>query len=827
MGEHAYECRVTYQGYECLRAEYRRSDGLSPETGFVEIELGQLGGIDLDVPSIPWRAVGANEHDCGQDMYAYLNAGGTTTTTRPPFEEPSGGLKLYGPLVFSTYTYPGGELVDEITYHDVYVDAGIEETLPDLANIGEHGEGVVRVPLTDIRQYYSTHGVFFGRINCKHRDGGWDKDSTGGTSKPYSVTEVLGQLFSQLPGSPPIHSASEVRVMAIDPPQGIEGRGEPAVQHIQKVLDQLGLKAQMLPDGQFMVNAKHSKAYHRTLYSAPGNSIPVTLDELYTEKKTESATGRPSAVMVCGPKRIQRATVHCVPVLQDTDGLYYRLDAVAINHGYSLAKANLHIYADPQGQFRDVPPAPGPGGEIANLHEARRGIWKKAYKTYLPAFLFAHPYAGVSLREESLSGIPFLPWLPAAWYPNEIGKNFYGQYPNSLGSGDYEKFPQLLPPVVRGDRVGQVYHGDYNDMQKLYEAQKTRLQQELSYGQALINEFMRKGGEAARDILRSNLEIRQTVNGSTVEYYGASMPESAKGFDEDIQTAAQFVGTVIPASARDAGTTMGYYAQEMLKTYAKLGQDGPKELLAPIKAQLAGIETEWAKIKDAYEKKHGIPCRFNVGQTVLPPGMFTVDMKTGLITSEVPLCRVSHPVFFDGDMVEVVGDGGVVVTFGYEVPGSRINAFTNFVFFADDGGDPTKTAEIKFAGAHRSTPIKCQMIPMECREYIDEQGLPFNQNACLAEAKAKAAALLEQPAKVAGWTYQMIGLRSIVLDRATNTVQHIFDGATGVGMTHVAVAAAGNYMALLQANVLPQPKVYDARSRDALQRDIQSGAKGD
>lgn len=815
-------CEIVYQGYKCVRGAYRRSDGLQPEHGVVEIPLEDMGQIEIKGRSIPWEAVGGVEHDGCVDIRTWerFKKSASTTADRGPMPNPSEGLNLSGDLILRTVDDKSGKTVREIKYSDVYVDVGTEETTRDLATILEHREGLVRVPLTDIRQYYDQGGLLC-RINCRKKNGAWDYDTLKEDQNPWPFMDVLEFLFSQLPGSPPIAGECDVNVMQFDSPQGIEGQGEPALQHLEKFLERFGLKAQMQPDGKYAVNLKFSNRIGKqTLATAPRKPESVSPGEMQYERLTSTPTKRPSAVCVLGGKRVQRESAHCVPVIQDPeDGNWYTLENRCAAWGYSLSELNRHVFVGGPRQYADVPPVPSTH-ESAMSHNGRRDALKMAYRYYLPTFMISP--AGKVIGTGRLTDDPVIelvPWLPmvdSAWYLQELQGEFTKKHPEDKESkGDVDDFV-LLPPVVRANFVGEKFFRTWKEFEREHEALMARAVGVKDQLEILKYEYEKKNKDTYDELNKANKELEKSLDNAKLAKFGVEPGETTPAFD--YKAAVKRFGQVMAEDMRKKAITESAAAKEAKARYDSMIQHLDKEIESQEKAIL-DIRNKMGEMKANYEKNGSLLARFNTGQCATKKA-WVKDPKTGLIESSVPLVTIDKPFFFNGDSVHVIANGAVVVTFGHEIKGSWAGAFTNFLFFADDGGDPTSDAKPTFGGCHRSSPIKAHMVRMESREYLQENGNPVNYNACYSEAKGKAAAMLAGPAIVPGWVMELHGLRKCVLDAGICSVQHDWDG--DVGQTHVSVNAPGARMPLLAPMARAPRRTDKADLREALQTERES-----
>lgn len=816
-----YRCEIVYQGYQCVAGSYRRGDGMQAEPGWVTIPLEDMGKMIIHPRSIPWRSVAGVEYDGGMDMRTWKNARSRMTVTmgeRVPSPEPKIGLNLSGDLVIRTYNDFTGALVWEMRYYDVYVDVGMEESTRGLASILEHKEGLVRVPLTDIRQYYAQSGPLFCRINCRRKNGTWDKDTLQADGEtPWQLGEVVEFLFSQLPGSPPITDVCDLRTGAWGAPQGIEGRGEPAVQHIDELLARHGLKPQMQRDGKFSINRISSnRIAEQTIATEPGKSEAVKPGEIQYERLTSTPTKRASAVTFVGPRRVQRRTFQCTAVLQDpTTGKWHTLEKICKLWGYSLEKLNRMVFVSGPRQYADVPPSPTAVGAgdytAAGLHNIRREALKMAYRQYIPWFM-VNDEGDVIDPEKEL--IPFLPVMPeTAWYKKELNAEQLRDYPKDKASrGDLDEIV-MFPPVVRANLVGEKF---FNSFKELEGEINGIINGHLNTIEALrsLSEAARLvGQDALKDLLQSEKVSEETIKDHTK--YGVLENGVVLKIGGDTTAASKELGTVMENNLRLAYSKESEAAKQAVILYADR-QKGAERSIDEQALAVQEVQKLLANAKAAFEKNGRIHGRYNKGQGPTLAAK-VADMESCLIQADVPLCMIDRPWFFNGDDVRVIADGAVTVTYGYEIKGSGAYAFTNYLFFADDGGDPKASAVPTFAGCHRSSPIKAEVVKMESREYLAEDGNPMNFTACWTEARGKAAEKCGGPAVIPGWTMELHGLRKCVLDAGIMSVQHEWDG--DVGITHVAVNAPGARMPLMAPNVRPPRQTGAVEIRETMQRE--------
>lgn len=818
-----FRCEAEFATLKATACQFARSEGFAPSSGWIDLNLKDLKRIRIVPKKMPWRSVNGVEFDGGISIRTWKNfrSRATVTGDRPPIPPPSGGgVPHFSDLVLRTFKGQSGDVIDEIRYKDIYVDStGIEEVTRGLANIQAHNSGIVRVPLTDIRKYYRKLGPFFGQINARMKSGKLLPTGLNGGST-WTFEEVVDYLFSQLPGSPAVDPDSDFRGRSYDDPV-LEGEGEPVVEHLEKLLDGAGLKAQMLPDGNYTVSRRYSTVLSvRDIPDSVGRWR--TIAEIHYERAAAAIVDRPPAVWAVGPRIVRRGSFPYVAVLQDLDGRYYTIGAICRRWGYSIGSLNAQVFSSSQTRFNDVPPNLGPesgaggdeaaqdigqlspspddggiaggggpaggdGGSIEGgeeLHFKRQDILKQAYKIYAPAFLLSDDQDG-PLNDPETVFVPYLPLVKAAWYKHELSK--LSEVPKDEGgAGDLDEYI-LLGPVIRGQTVAMRYMRNFEEFRKIFDARSSGDRAVLANYTALNSAWERALSAVVSDFLAAQKGALSTLQQEKLAQFGVAIDETGMELGND-RSVAREMGELMPESQRETAV------RELLKDW---GYDSIK--IAHAKVANEGMEdwgkkvAEWAKkfqtFREIYEKRIAIPCRYNTPQQVLGEGVASIDARTGILSSSVPLAVVDQPFFFSGDAQTVIGDGAVVVTFGYELKGSEMECWTNFLFDAVIPDDPAEDARPNFAGSSRSSPIKAETVRMKSRMYQMDNGTPVNYNECWSEAKSKASSMLAQPAAVEGMTYELIGLRKAVLYAGVNSVQHELEGLKG--MTHVSVNAPG------------------------------------
>jgi hypothetical protein len=808
------QCYASYQGYMCPNGRYRRSPGLGPESGFVDVFAKDLKNIRIVGRDVPWRTAGPVEVNGFMDIRSWYQAkgtgpGSTTTGGLPPLPAPEGGgLNPFGDLILFTVNDNGGDARPPFIYSDVYVaHSGIEEITQALNDIETHQVGLVRIPISDIRMWYSKCGGLFGSINKRLKSGDWDSTTTKDSSNhPWEIDTVLEYLFSQLPGSPSIEKYSELYQLKgdIDVPSDIIGTGEPVVGWIEKTLDRAGLEAQLTPNNTYVISGKYStKLAYKEIGGPLGSPLPVPTggdDEgLHYETQSPTQTMRPPAVVVVGGRRIKRGTFPMIPVLRDVDGQYYKMEDVLNRWGYSLDQVNKQLFLTQDQRFKDVPPTleSGTGG---TLHAQRRALLHEAYRIYAPAFMFRDPDSSSSDIPEPDESVPFQPgvmvdparefvtYLPikeAAWYQSEA-QAMRNQWPkDKQGKGDLEDYV-IMPPIVCANRVeptgvtnADAIEAHFVEMQAGDLAKMTAIND-------LLDEYTAKQTRLAVDLQRAADGSKDNISQAALDRF------DAKSGQVDLHADTQLAAAAVGIKVQQLPTTfvaiqcvtIEYELAQVAKIVKHLQDQKDKQI-----AVLANWQTEIAAFKKTYFHFKNLKATYNVPYSALPTGTFNLDTHTGILKSSVPLCLVDKPIWPDGASAKVIADGSVMATWGYELKENNVLGWTTFVFTVSQEDDDTAKPDIVFAGCCKVTPLKAACAKMNGAMYILDAGTPVNFNACYTEAKQKAAAMLRMPRTVTGYSYQLWGLWQAWLDAGVSSVNH--EWSNGKGMTHVTVNAPG------------------------------------
>jgi hypothetical protein len=804
-----------YQTYPCQAVQFRRSEGLNPEYGYVDVSLRDLKKIEIVAAAMPWRNVINVQAQLPIEAWFEIAKKGHQTLTAPVEQMPpsGGGLNLYGNLVMQTLI--DGKARSEMRYHDVYVDSsGIEETTEGLANIKEHSEGIVRIPLTDIRKYYREYGYLAKRINTKLRTGKFDPTSIRADGSPWSMNEVLEYLFSQLPGAPALDGGSDIYSLSFAPPTDIIGEFDPVVQSIERVIEKAGLTAHLLPDNRYAVMLKGTR---RVDYDHVPSSIGKSVKGEYQnyERKSVYVTDRPPLVQVWGKKRIRRVTHPCIPIFKDpSDGRWYKLKDVGYRmQGYGIEKVKAQIFEPPEKSFKDVPP-----GDFSDVHVARReALLKYAFKAYCPAFMFEIGQSTIipSLGDDDIERIQYLPMKESGWYMSELGT--FGSkipIPSSKTKGDLGDFV-LMPPIVRGARVGQNYFFGFEEIQAAYKKLVKANGDKTKELKNMLSLLQRQQVSVGIDVLEAEITADRTYDPRKAQTVG--MPEGNMDFElyaeallnETKKSSESLsIGAGLDARGRDIANTGTMYwdntamgkekiRQEVRAAAETLQQKRP--MLAAIKGSieetnnhLAANQNEYITMTKEFESfskiikgRTAIFSWMNLPWGVIETGAYSLDENTGIIEFSEPICVMDKPFFLTRDGAKVISDGAVYITFGYELNRNQTADYTSFLFTAAEDTGALNQRKVKCVGLNRSSPVACYGVRAPTmRMYETDEGIPMNLSISVASAESHAEGLIGQQRISTGYVFVYNGFYSCVLDGGITGVQHEWDSKSSA-MTHI------------------------------------------
>lgn len=779
----------TYQGKVCQGGRFRRSPGLEPEGGYVDLPYEILG--KLDVPQGPvWFDTGMGP----KDIRTFFSGVGSRSVGQKIAAAGGGaGLAAFGDLVM-TSTYKG-ETLAPMTYNGIFVASeGTEEITLGLSDQQKHSLGVVRVQLTDIRSTYK-HGAFFGRINCRMRTTGkWVKNTTkDGKGKPWSAAEVFIFLFSELPGSPGIHPQSAIFFKDFAPPYDLVGEGEPAVEHVSRLLKHYGLTPYLLPNGDYLLGYELDVNWGQGEYAMEaGQASKINVEFVSEEHKAVSqAVTRTAACLVVGGKRRRATSFPWVPVIQDPKSLriYPMTDENCMKYGgLSLEEVNFEVLRDPSKNFRNCEPKRKREGFLRG-----RMFREWAYRIYAPAIAFDTEKKGDGgLSLEEFLELPFMPMREAPWKRDDLAK--HGLTAPKSKKGDVGKPGDWLlhAPVVYAAGLRQGFYKDFKAIQDYFKVLTESFKDERSRLKQLLEGMKSRSKDLDSSLLEADRSIRKNFNpGYARSQFGLTVnPLLSPGGDNG---AARDLGSSVDAvqHAKDSAThghsTKAY--KDAIAAALKTVED--VEYAVGQESAAREAQKNFQKFKEVFERYGGVHAWANFPHSAIPETEYTLDEQTGLLSFARPMVRTKQPFMLQTEGAEVVADGGVMVTFGFEYNFNLFLDYTSVLFVAQQQmngqGGPTKAV---IAGLNRGSAVKPVVVrDPNIRLYENEHGTPFNATEVISAAVPHAAGQLEVPLNAVGYTYKLQGFHKASLDEGISSVQHEFDG--DVAATYICVNSPG------------------------------------
>ena len=773
----------------------------------------------LIVPfAIPWRGVNGYEWNGETDIRTWAQGfPGATVTTPKDIDAPAGGgLNEFGRLDLITFHDNSGKTVDSTIYRDMVVRE-IDEASEDLAEVEDHDKGLLRVTISDFRDYYDDYGALLCDINTRLKNGKLAEESANpGTKKEWTAKEVFPFLFAMLPGTPIITSWSEFWGLNLRDPENIRGEGEPIKQHLQTLLDEFGLLPQRQPDGNYAVSRRASSTLK---YGFATDSLgkQKKIKEKNYEQAAATNVVRPPAVMVLGKRRVRRITVKYVPVLEDQDGLIYRLEDIVRKYDYTMDKLKAQRFVGDEKSFEDVTRALG-GVE----HDRIKKLFRQAYTKYAPAFLFSGGTVGsgvksigldltslglgglgaqqsaskkniVGVSPDDAALVPLLPALPFAVYKSEASVQDLNVPSDKAKKKKGDLGPYFISqPIARGLQVDEGFYSDYATVSKEFKARLRAARSKGKGRRGLIAMYSARAKSILDSLLEAEFALEDTLPG--VREIEIKLTELEK---DEIKSLLGI--TLIPKTIDKRMSDQATETARLLKYYAVLAQELKEEGKEDEK-KVKDWEDAFKIFDETYSQQGGFQLKMNLPYSILPSGSYTIDEDTGILDSSQPLCHMDKPFMFDSDVAKVGSDGNVWVTYGCEIKINNILGYSAFQFRANDSGD-----DVICVRACRSGPIKSKVIKTDGRIYEADLGTPINIGEFYEECRGKATQELLIPQTVQGMTYEWAGLRDVVLHGGAQSVQHTWDG--DIGTTFLSVNAPNALMPL------GPPSLADASKR--------------
>lgn len=798
---------VTYQDYPATAMQLRWDAGLEPSSGFVDLNLEDVKRILIDVRPLPWHG----------NVFPGLisikaSQRGTVAAAPGRSSNPGSGFFNYGDLVLKSFD-GSAPFHTPITYKNLYIaESGVEEIERELGRVRLHQEGKIRVQLTDIRMFYRKHGALLQRFNVRRPGGEIDQltmkasgsevapqapgqqsgsttgDSAFGNSdytqvepapggstsyRPWTAKELMTHFLAMLPGAPAMHADSHFAKDALEPPMDIIGEGEPIVEWIAKLLAQYGYEAHLLPDSAtYLIQRLGSKVEAGKIATAPGQLEAAT--DVHYERKTTWIKNRPVAVSVLGKRRVRRVSQVYVPIFQSSDdGLLYKLSAVGSIYGYSTSQLNKQVMIGHEKNFRDVPPL-----GTAKAFRRAQSLRKCAYRMYAPASAFPDGKDRCTLQD--LQRQAFMPMKKCPVYLDEL-KAWLGVEEDVQESqtGDAGPFA-LVAPIVRAFRYGQGFFKDFGAIKEHFQLVMQSVDRELAWANNLQQMTQTRLNNPG--LLKPHEQMDAGFGDASKFFSKVAKDAISKRVDEEMVRVAK-LGQALTKD--DAARIMKDEELQALKPVTQQEFQLAKESVDEARTWQRAVQREFEKYQKAFAGGGGIHMKCQLPYGPVERGHYSINTETGVLMFGDPAVRLLQPFLPDNDTGSVRADGDVTVTFGYELNSNTPLDFTTVSFVPDEpNADDAPTAKVVSLCYPVGVPSHVEHAS-SMQLYEDQNGMPFNQTAVITEAASYAKSILEVPHRVDGYTYELDGLRSAVLEAGFTSIQHTWDADDGKAYTHV------------------------------------------
>lgn len=787
---------ATYQGYACQSVQYTRSAGMQADRGFITIDLGILKNIAVAANAIPWVGVSSEELPGATSFFSPSLRTGALGPA-PDLEVPDDGLNIAGELVLSSIDADTGSAFPSHKYSAIFVDeTGIEEVEQDLASQSLHVEGLVRVPIVDIRKFWWVYGIAGQSLNLRTKIGRLNASTmrsencevTGGAS----FKDVVKWMLGSLPGSPRLVEGSAMDTL--DPPSNLIMRGQLVAPYLQKLLEDNSLVLLLQPDSGVVIAPK-------IVEDVPRHQIPRDFEtfeagkDLHAEKKSVFLNQRPPMVHVIGSPRVKRKSAPYIPIFQDEHGRYFKLDDIQKQWGYKLDDLNNSALVNPQKSFADCPPDLAVDGVLKRTRIELLRKW--AYKGYAPAFAFNVTDCS---RFDSKTKIQFITdvdfdqmqFLPMMNFPATFKQleNSSEQIPldADLIPGDTGEM-MLRGPLVYGSIITEARFNDIEAVRDYFLGPKGLLAARRNT-QAHLNEWLSAIITDGQALIKANIRSEDLINVDSTEFVarfgndsrkvasvGADLTVAAAAFGVSFASQRLFVNSdflLSPAFRAELGATL------------KEKEEVQNQIDA-ILAEIDGFQVAFDDAEKAIIGGVGILVKHQIARRRLPEGTYNLDPNTGILVFSEVSASMNRPFVYETEYARVTGPGFPAVTWGYELKHNIFEDLTSVMFVASDD---TATAVPSYCGLNRGSPIKSRPVhDPNLVLYEGDAGQPHNGTDVIATARARISGIFKVPIQSEGYVYTWHGFEKAALAPGITAVSHQFDGDTA--LTIIGVNAIG------------------------------------
>lgn len=339
----------------------------------------------------------------------------------------------------------------------------------------------------------------------------------------------------------------------------------------------------------------------------------------------------------------------------------------------------------------------------------------------------------------------------------------------------------LVPPIVRGYRLGQVLEIDPDAaVAMLDKAIDTGERNFAKFITAHVEEKTKELSEALGPAMMADAEFRRIGGDNALkEVFVFGIPTGRLGADGSIFRSAHSAFRETQRALKDH-IAKKHKVEGLTRDIELLHEQG-KILLAEI--------NDWkkrrGKILQAIREEGGVHIPMSqMPHGIIPQSVYSLDQRTGLLTLDELACVITPPIVHHPDSSRVLGDGMIMVTFGFESHWNEPSDYTNVIFGRQGNGG------VEVIGVSATSPVKPAVVhDPDLVMYEDDRGIPLNMDDCIDQAAKKAAHKLGGARTTQGFSTDFSGFVDCALAPGVDSIQHVWDGDQA--HTFVAVNSPG------------------------------------
>ncbi len=781
------ESSAKYQGVTVQAGFMDRRPGLTGDIGFLDFNLADLKAIKVTQPFRLWLDGRFTETPGPLTIQAAKKLRQQAQPTTPTTSTPSrkDGLDRGGGLTLTTKVDNGTNTDNNVTeMRGIYLlPSGIEELESDNDNAFSHSEGIVRVPVTDIRHFWAENGTpVYGDLNVLLENGQFDETTTKDGQTPWSLKEFLDFLCLGLPGSPNI-SGKVLDDSTRGVPINIKMRLELPSYWLSEPIDAFGLELH-LTFGAAVYFAERAKKHTPRSFArdAGGNASALGVNPA-VEKKTVFVLDRPESVMVVGSLRQQRIRRQFIPVFIDEDQKVKRMADLKSHWGYSFDQALGQAMIREDKAYEDIP-----GKDLAQRFARQKIAKAHFFKLYAPLSLFntdqgggTRPGAPVATAggvgvywDFSKKKCPFLPALDPWWTPDELKDlNVIAKTGTQTEEKANPSNAALIQTnvIVKGNLVRQRATNNIQDaLQTVFafiDSQKAVIAR-LNAVRSVVKKLLDSSVIKENDPM---IQISGPVPPEVDALVGIKYDEflrSLQGSDGDlIKQRYEAVEQMMSDESKYSENMKPIYQAELTAIDQRIVEVeraiGPAEALA---RSVVSAAAEYGYFRGWV----------NIPWGIIDPGEYTFDSKTGLLHFREIAAVMESAAVFDRESGVLAGDGNVEVTYNCEYDSGSPTDMTYVVVVADKDGKGTgHISQMSGITYTKGLVVRDDDLIL----YSNESGKAMNADIVKDQAARIACSLLKGDPQQDGYYYEYEGLWHVATSEEVNQVTWEFDGDRG------------------------------------------------